>query len=313
MKNQAAEIEIPSPNIPAAKRAIIDLPAIWALLEGYTPGFFLLLLLVLGTLLFSGLATAATTQSLSSGRAQVPDFSLSATSYLNSSLHEWNDVNHKADTSLWLVPVLGLSPSLAASLQLIVEKDLTQKQETKVKNAVLGLRHSALPMGKVFSFSPGISAVLPLNSDSRNRDSLIIGMQASPRVLFNLEPIGMDPLSGMLAVTGTRNVHSYRTALGGASNREWGLAPLFRLAAQVSRKLSISATTAYTYRWTYLGNRTDEFELSEDINWQWNEEIALGIGHSNSGSSVKADGVSSNVDVYDPQNSSVYASITVSI
>ena len=66
-------------------------------------------------------------------------------------------------------------------------------------------------------------------------------------------------------------------------------------------------------RWTYGGNRVDDFELSEELSWQTGSDMSLGIGHSNSGNAQRADGIGSNVEFFDANTSNVFANLTVSI
>lgn len=254
------------------------------------------------------LASAAT----SSSAAKANTLSITAVTEISSTLHKFSDPNHSATASFWLAPGVRISENYKLSGLFIFDKELTDKRENNLRNGTLTLRRSSIPMGSIVKLSPAASLILPLDDDARDRQSLVLGIKLSPRFLFDLEKLGVDFLSGHYQPSLTRNLHQFKTATTGSSNRAWAASNWLKLDFALWRKLTFSTSFVHSFLWTYEGNRTNTFSISEEIAWDVADNISIAAGHSNSGNAVKANGLNSNIDIFDPNSSTVYGSVSFS-
>ncbi len=250
--------------------------------------------------------------STSSANAIKSPLSVTAVTEISSSLHRFDDIRHSASASFWLAPSLRFSEDVKLSFLAIFNKELTGERKNSMRNGSITARFKSVPLGSVVKFSHAVSAIIPLNEDARDRQSLVLGLKAAPRLLFDLEKFGLDPITGHVQSSITKNLHQFKTSTTGSSNREWVWTNWLQLNFAIWRKLTLSTSFVHSNLWTYEANRSQSFEISEEIAWDFSDHISLAVGHSNSGNAVKANGLNSNIDLFDPQGSTMYGSLSFS-
>lgn len=261
------------------------------------------------TALFGAITAKANTSAAEASAWQSP-LKVTAVTEVSSSLHQFSDSRHSASASFWLAPSVRVSEHYSLSGLFILDKELTGEEKLSLRNAQLTARRTSISLSEELKFSPAATLILPLNEDARDRESLVLGIKLAPRLLFDLDAWGLSPVSGHFQTSVTRNLHQFKTSTTGASNREWSWSNWLKFDFAIWRQLTLSTSAIYSYLWTYEGNQTGQFELSEEIAWDFSNWLSVAVGHSNSGNAVKANGLNSNIDVFDAENSIVYGSLS---
>lgn len=162
----------------------------------------------------------------------------------------------------------------------------------------------------ILSMTPSLTAVIPATERSIKRDQLQGAIAGA--LTFLVRPDGLTNNFGswsiLMGLTAGRNFHTFEEDINGqvlnqySSNQSFGLGYNFG-------SWDLSLNYLHRSRWTYQGNTRDSFELSQEIAYALNENFAVNVGHSNGGSSLKANGYESNLELINENNSIVYLGI----
>lgn len=173
----------------------------------------------------------------------------------------------------------------------------------------IALVRSPIPMGSYLLFAPSIAVGIPTSQQSREGASLEAALKAGFTALINPAKLwtGVDLA---FIVNGSRNINQYDTALDGSINTEYVL--IEGISADYSYgNFSISAEFSNRNNWGYDGSTQQYFEHTEELDYQLNPTFLFGLGHTNSGSIFKPNGVDSNIELINEDTSMVYASLAV--
>lgn len=157
--------------------------------------------------------------------------------------------------------------------------------------------------------SYSFTAVVPLSQYSVKKDQLQTSL--SGKVGFSLTPVEGNGFGFAGGISIGRNIHSYEEDINGnvlnqySSNQNFGVNYSFD-------DWSFGADFVNRTRWTYRNSVKNSFEISEEIGYTINSNISLAIGHTNAGSTLKANGTDSNIDLYNENSSIVYATMGLS-
>jgi hypothetical protein len=251
---------------------------------------------------------AAKAKSQAQEKIKKSSWGLTAQLEATTSLHHFSDPDKTFGTNYWMIPTVDVSSKLKLSAVLVLQQFWLPKNDAKFANSVVSLRHSGAKLSKVFSLSPAIGMTIPMNEDSIDRQSLVLGLRIGPRLSFDLSSQGL-PVSGFADVSIRRNFHEFQTTTAGTSNTMAAVVNRFNAGLGITKKLSVSADFIYNTGWTFLSNFKDSFELGEEISFSVNKNLSLSAGHSNSGGLLEANGQDSNLDIFDEQSSSVYGAV----
>jgi hypothetical protein len=152
------------------------------------------------------------------------------------------------------------------------------------------------------------TAVAPVSKPSTKRDQLQTSLSA--KIKLSTAP-KEDGFSGSVSVSAGRNFHAYEEDINGSVLNQYSSNQTLSLGYGYD-KFSISLDYINRTRWTYQGNIKSAFELDEELGYDINKTFNVAVGHSNTGSTLKANGTDSNIDFYNENSSVVYASLTLS-
>jgi len=262
--------------------------------------FIFLILFIL--ILSSAFADQSTSQK------SVSAFSLESTLQTSSTLHELDDVNRQGETSLYLIPQYSVSELIQLSALFGINQEMTGEQKTSITNLTFGLREKGISLNPYFKYSLGGSALAPTHSDSRNRESLLSSVKFSPRLIFSPQQIPQLRVFYELGLS--KNFHEFFTSTTGGSNVSYSLTQRIVSQYSLTDQLSASVDFARNSGWTYFDNIKTSFDLSEELSFEFIQNLSLAIGHSNGGGLLSSNGVDSNFAVFNENTSTVYTSIT---
>lgn len=229
---------------------------------------------------------------------------------ISSNLKEWGTPTSEVSTGLWLIPSYKLSSKFSAGVVFIVAKDLTGERKLSLARSDLTSSWTGIQLNPFLKLTAAGSVRLPLAKDARSRQSLITSVRLAPRLNFDLERAGLRGVTGFYEIAGVRYFHEYDTTTEGRSNSKWANSHWLSASYAFTDKLSFSSAFIWTAAWTYSGNQKNTFKFDEALDYQINEKLGVGIGISNEGNPLKANGQDSNIALIDGQTSSVYGSVT---
>ena len=166
----------------------------------------------------------------------------------------------------------------------------------------------------ILTFTPTLSSVIPISQTSIKKDQLQTAFVGG--ISFAIIPDGVAPKKDgawnlAMGITAGRIIHAYEQDINGAVLNKYLSNQTLNLG-YTYKDFSISNQYIHMSRFTYQGSTKDSFYLSQDIGYSINDNFSLGIGHSNSGNTLKVNGTESNISLINENDSTVYGEIAVS-
>ena len=161
---------------------------------------------------------------------------------------------------------------------------------------------------KSYALNYTVSVLAPVSKKSVKRDELQTAI--SGKVSFAFSPEDGQGFSWSTGVSLGQNFHSYEEDINGSILNKYSSNQTLVLGYTLN-DWSFGFTGINRTRMTYQSNVKSTFELIEEIEYAVNDGIAVALGHTNSGSPLKPNGVDSNVALVDEDTSTVYGSLTL--
>ena len=168
----------------------------------------------------------------------------------------------------------------------------------------------ATSIKNLYTLRPQFKLQLPANEDQSRRQGLKSSVSAELAVVISETALNIKDLSMTYLPRITQSFHSREVATTGASNNEYVLSHLVAIDYGLPKNINLGVSLTYLSAQTYQGNIREQFYISEEVSWQINPTIGVALGHSNQGSVRAANGVDSNINIYDAQNSEIYSSVS---
>ncbi len=166
----------------------------------------------------------------------------------------------------------------------------------------------------VITLTPFASGVIPVSKNSLKRDELKTAISAGAS--FGIIPDGISPetdcfWSFAIGITAGRNFHTYDTDINGKVLNRYSSNQTLNISYNY-KDFSFGVEFINKTRWTYQGNVKSAFEHSQEIGYNVTDNVSVAVGHSNGGSALKANGVDSNLELVNENDSSVYGTLGLS-
>lgn len=162
------------------------------------------------------------------------------------------------------------------------------------------------------NWAASASAIIPLSKKSNEVDQLQTALILSTNLtLVASDELLVGGLGLSLGVSAGQNFHSFETDKNGyylnknSSNQSISL--FYSL-----KNIRFLMSYANKIRWAYQGEVRNSFEFSQDITLSFLDFWTAELGHTNSGSALKPNGMDSNLSVIDEDNSIVYLGLSFS-
>lgn len=152
-----------------------------------------------------------------------------------------------------------------------------------------------------------LSAIIPVSKNSRIRDELQTSVSGS--LGFAVAPVA-DGFSYGARVSLGRNFHSYSENINGSVLNQYSSNQSLN-AGYTYGNWDLSLSFTNMARWSYQGNVRSSFDLSEELTYSFNKNFSLAVGHTNSGSNLKPNGIDTNISLFNENSSLVYATLGI--
>ncbi|QDK38923.1 hypothetical protein [Bdellovibrio sp. NC01] len=226
------------------------------------------------------------------------------------SLYDFQDGTKKEGMDYVARFNLKLSQDYSVRLQGGYSQDLKNSEADDFSDTTLSLVRKPVALGRVFMLGYSLSAVAPTSKDSHTRQNLQGATSGSLTAMINPDRL-IPGLQIVSAISLRKNFHQYDTALDGTVNTAYSSNQSLSISYDFASGVSLSGEFIHKNGLTYQNNIKESFEHSEEIGYSFTDAISAAIGHTNSGSALKANGQDSNIALLDDNNSLIYASLTV--
>lgn len=162
--------------------------------------------------------------------------------------------------------------------------------------------------------TPTITAIAPVSKTSVKKDQLQTALISG--LSFGFIPSVTNFNSGYgwslgASISFGRNFHAYEEDINGSVLNQYSSNQTLN-ALYKYRNWRINVEFNHLNRWSYQNNLKEAFEHSEEVAYDFTANFSLALGHTNAGSALKANGVDSNYNLINENDSKVYGQIAVS-
>jgi hypothetical protein len=226
----------------------------------------------------------------------------------NTSLIDYKDGSRSDGLEIAVVPSVKafngkISATLAYSQNL---RNQYSQTENDFADVPVSYAFKAIPLGFMkTNFVYSLTALIPVSKSSRIKDELQTAL--SGRVGFSMAPEG-NGFKASAGITLGRNFHAFEEDINGAVLNKYSSNQNLNLGYLLN-DWSASLSFVNRSRQTYKGNTKSSFELTEEIGYSVSDNFSLALGHTNAGSTLKANGLDSNIVLIDENSSMIYGTI----
>lgn len=221
---------------------------------------------------------------------------------------DYNDVSY----SLGLRYVL--TDLYSTSLRTSLSQAMKDGDKTDFGRTSLGFSRSAFNFSSM-TLGPSISFAVPLSQQQKDRESLKTSVTLAGQLGVQLSKNKRSFLSRVdlgAGLSATRNIHKYETTTTGSINTQYSSVQSLSASYNFTDKLSVGLSGSHINNWSYNGKMRDAFEFSQEIGYAPLKALSLAVGHSNGGSTLRADGYASNIEILNENTSTIYGSASYS-
>jgi|GEM_PF-2030921 hypothetical protein len=257
----------------------------------------------------SALSTISTSKAEVAPKEEKPVFSGFVQAARSTSLYDFQDGTRQDGMDYTLRLAANLGDSYNVKLTAIYAQDLNNPTANDFKDTNIAFARKPTPLGDYLGVVPMLGVAFATSKASKAQELEYAGKAG----LVGL--IGIDKLitgtSATLALVGQKNIHKYETSTTGTVNNSYLFVQNLTLGYGY-KDVSLTLDFVHVNMWSYQDVMRDVFEMTQELGWAINKTFTVAIGHTNGGSTLKADGISSNVQVMNENSSMVYASTTIS-
>jgi hypothetical protein len=185
----------------------------------------------------------------------------------------------------------------------------SDSMQAKKTILILGQNGFKLTPNTTISFSEGVA--LPVDAHERIDNSYLTTYSLRSTFVHKLTTLPRLTYSGY--IDGLKTAYKYDTNEKGEANLSYRGRIAMGLDYSVTDKLTFSVGGFYQAGRTYLNSLSTFFFLAEEVAFSFTKEFSMYVAHANLGSGVKANGIDSNIELYNPGSSTVAAGIRVSL
>lgn len=237
-------------------------------------------------------------------------------SYLTveSNLQKKSSPDSRGGSAFYLSPSYQLNDKITIGSSLGYLQSFDTEQKSEMSNLKLYSRYSPLKLSDTGSMSliHSLAGYLPTNEDARKIDSFQGAIQYDPRLIFTLQPFGV-PLTFQNRLSLRKNFHEFTLTEKAQPNINESITNEISLEKSIlGTPLSLGLVGSVTQAWTYRDTPKSSYSSSQYLSYSMSSKLFIQIGHSNRNSMYKANGATSNVELFD-ETSSVYSGTLIGV
>lgn len=191
-----------------------------------------------------------------------------------------------------------ISDLTSLTTKAVLSKDNVAQKNTTLSNTTLILNIKGYTFNDRLTSAHSITGVVPTSEQSQYQDRLQTALSISNGLTYLIPAIRVDYRLGI-----NRNFHELNVNANGKPNIEFTLTNSLALEVPVFGNLSFITSGAYKNARTYKNFDRSSFIFTAGLNYDVTDTFGVSAGMSNDGNARKANGVDSNIAVYDAKTS----------
>lgn len=188
-----------------------------------------------------------------------------------------------------------------------VTKELTKQRELHLNNAYLGAARSLYKFNDEFALSGSLKLTLPLSEAAKDYQRLRTSIAATPTISWK----NNQGLSLSYSPTAQVSFHEFKTSKTGASNYQYVAGNTLAATYSFVSGLYVYANASYSRLFSYDGNTKDSYRFTQLIGYPI-DNFDLSFGHVMGGSPLAANGIETEVRLFDSRDSTIFGVLSVS-
>ncbi|MBX9767631.1 MAG: hypothetical protein K2X47_10205, partial [Bdellovibrionales bacterium] len=242
-----------------------------------------------------------------------PRFSGVIFNQMGSNFRDAEAPDHKSSMSSTAMLSYRLSTDWQAISVLGFSQQMTGEQKFRMRNTELRVMYRSAILAEGISLLNGLNTVFPTNLDSRQLESLYMGVGLANRLKFDLAAHGVPGLSGFYDLNLNRKFHEFDTSVSGEWNTEYMLEHFLLTSYAFTKYVGVMIAADFTHQWDYAGGVSNSWGFSQELDFYPSQTFQFGIGHTNGGNILGANGRSYNIGLFNPNQSTFYLSVNVAL
>lgn len=209
---------------------------------------------------------------------------------------EKSDLENSMD--LVFAPSYKLNDRFTLVGKVALSKQLYGVQDTLVSDTELGLSIKGAKINERWSTLHSIAGVLPTSEKSQQVNKLKGAVAVNNGIAFSKNILTVKYVLGL-----SRSVHEYEQNINGEFMNEYGIKNTLDVKIQATDKLTASLVGIYRTAITYVNTPRYAFELHGDLGYDFTQQLSASVGLSNDGNALAANGIDSNISLYNEDTS----------
>ncbi len=269
-------------------------------------------LLCLSFLLFVPMVSVATTVMSHSvipyTDGEEKPFGISFNTTLNTTTDKPDSYHHDVSANFAIDATYKFKNKITLAASIGFDKNLDGLRENSFANSYLGLSRQIMKSKGVLSLTASSGFIFPTNQDKRELDSFRGAIKGGTNLSYKFDKIGIKGLTLSWKFDAKKNFYKYTSSRSGSIQSQASLGNKLKASYKLG-KFTFAFTFGNTHSWSYSNNRlTDKFSMGQKIAYEPIHSLMIAIGHTNMANAFQANGEDSNIEIYDPLNSTVYVS-----
>jgi len=243
---------------------------------------------------------------------KISPFKIATTLQTSTSAHSFNNSKHSAESNLALAASYLLSNQSTIKFATSVTKNLKGLKKQEMENSSISISKSLKKINNSAEILASIAAIIPSKQSTRETKTLYTKFTLTPSLILDLSSIGMKNVSATLFSSIGRGFYQYTRAHDGIANSRYTLKNGLVLAWSFIEGWGLSTTFSNTSAWTFSGTqKKDQYEFAQELSYTLNKFATLSFGHLMGGKTFGYDGQTSNIQVFDANDSSFYTAVGI--
>ena len=211
----------------------------------------------------------------------------------------------ESSTDFTIFPTYQITKLVSASAKAIVSKENSGPRQTLMSDTQLSLGLKGFQLTNDLESVHSLGGAVPTSEKSR-LDRFQGGVSITNGLRLTKTFATIEYKLGL-----SRNFHQYTINPDGEPNVEYRLSNSLTVEVPVTEKFSVSTAVVYRQGKTYRNFDRSAFEIHADLNYEIVKQFSVNLGTSNEGSSLKSNGVDSNITAYNEDSSVTRAGINL--
>jgi hypothetical protein len=231
----------------------------------------------------------------------------------STALKSASDPSYSAGADFHIIPSLTLSPAWKLATYWTLQQEWSGERTTKLTRSEVRGTWAGAELARGLSWGAFGSVVLPLTYRARTDESLVFGARVAPRLTYDLGAVSRVPLLLEYEPTLRRNFHEYTTSALGAPNAQFSVTQRGLLGVDLGRGWGLNSQLAYYSFWSYEGDLWNKFKWDQEVTFSPDPKWSFALGISNFANGMRANGLDSNLGIFDYETTVMYGTFGFSI